>query len=160
MWTDAYIRQRLKEVAQRRNAVFVNLARNRPLSTDYEEVGVVGEWAFAEFCGLMPNTKGGRDGGKDFEVPVVFTVDVKTSKKADVLLVEAGKVKADIYVLAHYTAADEEEPAHLVGWAFATQVKAVAPVDTGRGVVNHAIPAVQLRPMAELERMMGKMRRG
>lgn len=155
---DAYIRQQLREVAKRRNAVFVHLARNRPLSSDYEEVGVVGEWAFAEFCGLMPNTRGGKDGGKDFEIPVVFTVDVKTSKRGDVLLVEAGKVKADIYVLAHY--AEGGDGCSLVGWAFATQVKAIPAVDTGRGIVNHALPAVQLRPMAELDRMMGRMRRG
>lgn len=152
-----YIATQLRELAQRRNARFNHLPRNRPLSSNYEELGVMGEWAFAEFCGLMPNTRGGGDGGKDFELPVVFTVDVKTSRKGDVLLVEAGKVKADIYVLAHCN--DDTAP-RLVGWAFATQLKAIPAIDTGRGVINHALPASQLRPMEELERMMGRMKRG
>jgi hypothetical protein len=156
-----YHATQLKSLAQRRNAKFAHLARNRPLSNNYEEVGVVGEWEFGRLCGQMPkepSTRGG-DGGWDFEVPVVFTVDVKTSRKGDVLLVEQGKLKADIYVLAHY-AGDGDGETILAGWAFATQLKSVPPVDTGRGVVNHALPVAQLRPMAELERMMGKIRRG
>lgn len=156
-----YIATQLREVAKRRNAKFAHLARNRPLSSNYEDVGVMGEWAFAEFCGLMPNTRGGADGGKDFEVPVVFTVDVKTSRKGDYLLVEAGKVKADIYVLVHYMGeAAGDSGSRLVGWAFATQIKALEPRDTGRGVHNHALPSEQLRPMAELEKMMGRIKRG
>jgi len=167
----SYIAQQLKEVAKRRNAVFVHLARNRPLSSDYEEVGVMGEWAFAEFCGLMPNTKGGKDGGKDFEVPVVFTVDVKTSKRGDVLLVEVGKVKADIYVLAtvvpdplvmddNKMAAVLRQKAVLVGWAWSTQVKVKEPKVSKFGIINHEVPRDELRPMGELERMMGRMKRG
>lgn len=160
-----YIRNQLREIAKRRNAKFVHLARNRPLSSNYEEVGVVGEWAFAEFCGLMPNTQGGKDGGKDFEVPVVFTVDVKTSKKGDALLVEAGKVKADIYVLAKYDEGtdDSQAPAGtatLLGWTFATYLKGREPYDTGRGVVNYRVNVEELRPMGELEKMMGRMKRG
>ncbi len=165
-----YIRGQLKQVSLARNAVFAGLARNRPLSNNYEGVGLEGEFEFGRFCGLMPRMKPGRggDGGYDFELPVVFTVDVKTSRKADVLLVESGKVKADIYVLAKY---DDEETickddgelvgtaASLLGWCWSTHVKSKPPVDTGRGIVNHAIPVEELRPMEELQKMMGKVKR-
>lgn len=166
---DTYTRHQLARVSRRRNAIFVNRARNRPLSKGYEELGVVGEWAFAEMCGLMPRTQPGKggDGGYDFQLPVVFTVDVKTARKADKLLVEEGKIKADIYVLARYVESETVEldaravyvsgEAELVGWCWATQVKAVEPRDTGRGIVNHCVPRESLRPMAELKRMMGKV---
>jgi hypothetical protein len=130
------------------------------LGKDYEDVGLMGEWAFACFCGVMMKLEPGGDGGVDFELPVVFTVDVKTSRRGDNLLVEAGKVKADIYVLAHYTETDGEGTAALVGWTSQAMVKSYEPYDTGRGVVNHCIPAEKLRPMSELERMMGKVKRG
>lgn len=140
------------------------------MSDNYEDVGLAGEWEFGAFSGLFPKTKVGGDGGIDFELPVVFTVDVKTSKKGDYLLIEEGKVKADIYVLAHYneTATQEGDSdsyitsakTSLLGWAFATHVKSVAARDTGRGIINHAIPVKELRPMDELAKMMGRFKRG
>lgn len=163
-----WLQDELRKIARRRNRVFVHLKRNRPLGKNYEDVGVRGEWEFACFSGIMPKLQAGGDGGVDFELPVIFTVDVKTSRKGDALLVEAGKVKADIYVLAHFTekvedADGEARPigeANLLGWTFATHVKSVEPRDTGRGVVNHRIPVEKLRPMGELEKMMGKVKRG
>lgn len=165
-----FLSDRLKEVSEARNKVFAHLKRNRPLGKDYEDVGLAGEWEFGRFSGLFPKTKPGGDGGVDFELPVVFTVDVKTSRKGDYLLVEEGKVKADIYVLAKYqdegggVALEPEEvwnsgKATLVGWCFALQLKAYQPRDTGRGVINHAVPADALRPMDELKKMMGKVKR-
>jgi len=165
-----YITRKLKEVSAARNRVFAGLKRNRPLSDNYEDIGLAGEWEFGRWCGIFPNTKPGKDGGYDFELPVVFTVDVKTSRKGDYLLVEEGKVKADIYVLVHYQEKETVDidarevwytgAGELVGWTFATAIKAKSPRDTGRGVVNHAVPANELRPMVELERMMGKVKRG
>jgi hypothetical protein len=159
---DSFVRARLKDLARRRNAIFVGLKRNRPLGKDYEEVGLLGEWEFACFCGQMPKLMVGGDGGWDFEVPVVFTVDVKTARRADRLLVEAGKVKADIYVLAHFqgeAGEGEASPVQLVGWTSAHVVKSYEPYDTGRGIVNHCVPKDKLRPMDELRVMMGKISR-
>lgn len=165
-----FLDAKLREVSQARNAVFAHMKRNRPLGKDYENVGLCGEWEFGKFCGMMPNTRPGPDGGIDFELPVVFTVDVKTSRKGDKLLVEAGKVKADIYVLAHYTEEEQVDleartvwevgSAKLVGWAFATQLKAREPYNTGRGIINYCMQADELRPMSELARMMGRVKRG
>lgn len=161
-----WLQEELCALARRRNRIFAGKKRNRPLGKNYEEVGLRGEWEFACFSGIMPKLMVGGDGGVDFEIPVVFTVDVKTSRKGDALLVEAGKVKADIYVLAHYVEADEasgEErtlgDAHLLGWTFAANVKSVEPCDTGRGVINHRIPVEKLRSMDDLAKMMGKIRR-
>lgn len=125
------------------------------MSKNYEEVGLLGEWEFAKFCGLMPRTEPGGDGGYDFELPVVFTVDVKTARRSDRLLVEAGKVKADIYVLAWYMDDEDGGECALIGWTSAAVVKAQEPRDSGRGIINHVVEADKLRPMAELERMMG-----
>jgi hypothetical protein len=129
------------------------------LGKDYEDVGLLGEWEFGCFSGYMPKLKVGGDGGIDFEIPVVFSVDVKTARNPARLLVEAGKVKADIYVLAHYEESEGEGHARLVGWTSAQVVKSYEPVDTGRGVINHAVPADRLRPMDELSSMMGKVRK-
>lgn len=159
-----FLEYKLREVSNARNAVFVNLARNRPLGKDYEQVGLVGEWEFGRFCGQMPRTRPGGDGGVDFRIPCTFTVDVKTSRKGYYLLVEEGKVKADIYVLAHYKATEdvdvenrtiwESGGAELVGWCWGHELAAVPPKDTGMGVVNHALTKKQLRPMDELKAMM------
>lgn len=157
--TPPYIRKQLSLLAKARNGVFANMKRNRPLSKNYEEVGVMGEWEFAKFCGLMPKMTVGGDGGVDFELPVVFTVDVKTSRSADRLLVEAGKVKADIYVLAWYMDGEEEGEVTLIGWTSAAAVKANEPRDSGRGIINHVVEASALRPMDELRVMMGRVRR-
>lgn len=164
------LRVKLSELATRRNRVFAGLQRNRPLSKGYEEIGLLGEWEFATFCGVMPKLKAGGDGGIDFELPVVFTVDVKTARKGDRLLVEEGKVKADIYVLAHYDEGRRGdvdtgdnwtlEETRLVGWTSAAVIKSIEACDSGRGIINHVVPAERLRPMEELAAMMGKMRRG
>lgn len=153
--TQTLLSKLLTDLATKRNAVFAHLERNRPLSDNYEEIGLLGEWEFGKLCGLMPKTVVGGDGGVDFELPVVLTVDVKTARNPKCLLVEAGKVKADIYVLAHYG----EDGVRLVGWTSAQVVRSKEPIDTGRGVINHLVLASDLRPMAELERMMGKVRR-
>ena len=166
-----YIRNDLREIAKRRNAKFVHLARNRPLSKDYEDIGLIGEWEFGKQVGIMPRlepSKRGGDGGWDFQLPLMFTVDVKTSRKGDLLLVEAGKIKADIYVLVKY---EEEEcvdveartitylpKAEVVGWCWAANVRAAEPKDTGRGVVNHAVLAQSLRPLSELLAMVATLR--
>jgi hypothetical protein len=153
------IRQQLKRLSKKRNRCFAHLPRNRPWGKDYEDVGLLGEWEFGCFSGQMPKLKVGGDGGVDFEIPVVYTVDVKTARNPARLLVEAGKVKADIYVLAHFTEVEDEAQATLLGWTSAHVVKSYEPVDTGRGVINHAVPADKLRPMDELRAMMGKVRK-
>lgn len=157
----------VKEVAKAKNAHFVNRPSNRPLSKDYEEVGMWGEWEFGKWCGLMPRLTPGGDGGVDFVLPVYLTVDVKASKRGDALLVEQGKVRADIYVLAKYEekkewTSDKEYSmaphTTLLGWATAQELLAISPVMSQRGIVNHSVPVEKLRTMESLKKLLSKPR--
>lgn len=121
------------------------IASTRELSEGYEEVGVLGELAFAKIAGLEidSNSYKGGDNGVDFVVPL--TIDVKTARKPFNLIVEEGKVKSLVYIL--YGMAEEPYP---VGWEWGVNVKNAPTKDFGYGVVNHYIPAQQLRPINEL----------
>jgi hypothetical protein len=169
----------VREVAAKRNAHFVNKATNRPLGRNYEETGMWGEWEFGKWCGLMPRLEAGGDGGYDFLLPVRLRVDVKASRRGDALLVEAGKVKADVYVLAKVEEDEKWQTEQqgqgesmtsisavstattlgstvvtLLGWTWGADLLAIPPRDTGKGVVNHRVLARDLRPMEELKKML------
>ena len=142
-----------------------NLHKDKPEdaighSVEQRRIGVAGEFAFGEWCGIYPDTSDKRhgDGGKDFTLPLLFTVDVKTSPRPDNLLVEQGMIRADIYVLAEYDNASGK--AALLGWTWAGNVR-LAPVEKSKyGKLNHTIPRGNLRDMAELASMMGQWQRG
>jgi hypothetical protein len=125
----------------------------RPLSDNYHLVGMVGEWEFGKLCGKMPDfaVKDFGDGGCDFVVSLRFTVDVKTTR-GNRLLLEKGKPLADIYVLAKYD--DETSTAKILGWEWGKILQAQPPFDTGRGIINHCLEAVKLRPIDELINIM------
>lgn len=137
-------------IAARREEIHADHATSRPLSDGYERVGLAGEFAFGEFCGIFPDLaeRPGGDSGVDFMLPLIFTVDVKTARKAYYLLHEQEKGFADIYVLAEYD--DETGRAVLVGWAWGAQLERAPIKDFGYGVMNHYIPRGELRPMSEL----------
>ena len=145
----------IKTIANGRHELHQDHDSSRPLSEGYENVGMFGEFAFGEMCGMMPDIsdKPKGDGGVDFEVPLRFTVDVKTARKAYNLIHEKGKPFADIYVLAKFD--DETQRATLLGWEWGSKLKKAPTKDFGHGIVNHYIPKDDLRPMADLaERIM------
>lgn len=140
----------LRATAEARTSLHQGKASQRQLSEEYELIGLAGEDALAEFCGgevdITPRPNG--DGGTDCHIALFFTVDVKTSRRGIDLLVEAGKVRADIYVAAKY----ENGRARLLGWEWGKVVAQVPPYDVcGRGVISHCIPLSKLRPMSELK---------
>ena len=138
--------------AERRALLHVDSPGRRPLSENYELVGLAGEAEFATAYGLPLNLrrKPGGDGGVDFIIPLAFTVDVKCFRNPENLIQEEGKVVADIYVLAEYS--DDDRRAVLLGWEYGANL-ARAPVrDFGRGIVNHHIHRDKLRRMGELGR--------
>ncbi len=142
----------LRAVAEARHNLHNGKASSRPLTSDYQLVGIAGEQALAEFCGgeVDVTSRPGGDGGIDCHIALWFSVDVKTSKKGLGLLVEAGKVRADIYVLAHYHEASET--ATLLGWEWGKVIKQIPPKDWGgHGIISHSIPRNELRPMDELK---------
>lgn len=128
---------------------------HRPLGPDHDGVGLAGERAFAERYGYLPDGNAWRqgDGVADFRT-LHGTVDVKTYRKPGHLLVETGKERADIYVLARYS--DATAQATLLGWAVKIEVEAAPVSDVGgMGVQSHAIPADDLHPLAQLDAMFG-----
>jgi hypothetical protein len=138
--------------AERRVALHANHVSNRPLSDDYEFVGLAGEAEFA--CvfkqPLDLNAKPSGDGNIDFIVPLAFSVDVKTARKAIHLIHEHGKPVADIYVLAEYS--DDTRRAKLTGWEYGAKLAAAPIKDFGHGVLNHYIHRDSLRSIADLLR--------
>lgn len=139
----------ISSAAARRSAIHATHASSRPLSDGYDEIGLLGEVAFGQFCGMCPDfsTRPDGDKGVDFVVPLLYTVDVKTARKANNLIHEAGKpMPADIYVLAEVVG----DGAELVGWAWKKSLQEAPTRDFGHGIVNHYIPRDQLRTIREL----------
>ena len=62
------------------------------------------------------------------------------------LLLEVGKPVADIYVLADYNDGDP----YLLGWEWGKNLSQAPTRDFGYGVINHYIPAEELRSLDEL----------
>ena len=124
---------------------------HRPLGPEHDAVGLAGEEAFAARYGYRVDHEYAQrgDGGADFAT-YAGSVDVKTYRKPVHLLVEQGKVRADLYVLAAYREADGG--ADLLGWAARAEVAAAPVSDVGGfGVMSHALPALSLRPVATLD---------
>jgi hypothetical protein len=127
------------------------------LIQDQDPMGMMGEMYLALLLGhsvdLEQKIEG--DGGYDFVVPLKFTIDVKTTAKtprSNNLLVEQGKVKADIYVAAMH----ENGMVDLIGWAMKSEVLNAPTKDFGRGLTNHYIDLAKLRPMEELYKRVSK----
>jgi len=146
--------------ATARAALHAGHGSSRPLSGGYERVGMAGEFAFGRFCGQMPDLseRPSGDKGVDFVVPLLYTVDVKTARKANNLIHEASKpLLADIYVLAEYN--DDDEEATLVGWAWGSQLSAAPKKDFGHGIENRYIARANLRSMGHLGERIWKPQR-
>lgn len=137
----------LANLAEKRASLHANRDPSMaPIIDGYDEIGLHGEVAFGEFCGLCPNfiDRSNGDNGIDFTIPLKFTVDVKTSQHAGSLLVDSRKpVAADIYVLAHMV----DGKATLVGWEWGRNVANAEIVDFGHGIPSRRIARERLRPM-------------
>jgi hypothetical protein len=126
-------------------------ASSRKLSEDYDALGIFGECKFAFEFGLQvdKHLRLGGDNGIDFHTRA-GTVDVKTARKPFNLLVEQTKVAsaADILVLCQFLGFTVEPV--LLGWAYREEV-ADSPVrDFGYGILNHYVPAAELRDIETL----------
>jgi hypothetical protein len=141
----------LVELARQRHELHKHHASSRPLSLDYELVGLAGEQAFADAFGLQVDTsiRPAGDGNVDFRLFGLVTVDVKTARKAGNLIAEVGTDPwADIYVLARYD--DLTQTARLLGWEHGDVLRRAPSRDFGYGIINHYIPRYQLKPIARL----------
>ena len=140
----------IKSVARRRHEIHKNHASSRPLSKDYELVGLAGEVAFGKLIGLEPDLAERPEGdeGVDFVLKNGKTVDVKTARKAYNLIHEIGKPFADIYVLAQYD--DPTESATLIGWEYGSKLAKAPTKDFGYGITNYYIGRKKLKDMTLL----------
>ncbi len=146
----------LSQAAINRHELHENHSSSRPLSDNYEGGGIDGEVAFSMFSGIACDLseRPGGDKGIDFVVPLLFTVDVKTARKAYHLIHETGKSFADIYVLAEYNG--EGKPATLLGWEYGSKLSKAPTKDFGYGIINHYIHKSKLRPMTELKKRVAR----
>lgn len=136
-----------------RHALHEGQTSHRPLSKDYDMVGIAGEQAFAEFMGVEWDTELRPQGTNNINFTISGkTVNVATARHPKYLLVEVGKAKADLYVLAMYR---EGRPAHLMGWATKADVLAAPKKDIGgHGIVSHYIAFQDLEPMDTLRDLL------
>ena len=144
----------LENVASVRMRIHSKHATSRPLSSDYEFIGLIGEYQFMVFSGLTMDisTRPDGDNGCDFRSRV-GTIDVKTARKAFNLLRESGKKHSKILVLASYS--DSTKRASLLGWEYDEKMLLCPKKDFGYGILNYYKPAKLLRPMHELYAIAG-----
>lgn len=142
--------EKLKDEAQARHDLHKDQASHRPLSKGYEYVGLRGEDEFAERLGtsLDWTRRPGGDKGVDFVIADI-TIDVKTARKAYNLIVEKGKVWADIYVLAGYS--DEDDSVFFWGWELGhNMLRRPLKRFHEDGPLNHYLPRTGLKSMGDL----------
>lgn len=140
----------LKIEADARHILHLGQPSSRPLSVNYELVGLSGEEAFANRYKLQVDMVRRPYGNKGINFQTkIGSIDVLTARKAFNLIVEEGKVRADIYVLAKYNDASKE--ATLLGWANKKEVLAAPQRDFGYGIINHFIPVAKLHSMNLLD---------
>ena len=140
----------IRKLAERREKLHEEHASSRPLSRDYEYIGLKGEELLAAILGtdIDEEDRPAGDNGVDARKSG-YTYDIKTARKPYNLLVEQGKCNADIYILARYD--DTTDSATPIGWELGLIIKDTIPRDVGGyGIISHAIPADELRPMDTL----------
>ena len=129
---------------------------HRPLNAIDFNTGLQGEFAFGQMFNVFPDMslKKNGDGGFDFVIPLLFKIDVKTSKWRNGALdmkveVKNGKpLRADIYVFAIIS--EDGSKCECVGWQWKAYVEKKPLTDLGTGVINHLVPQAELKPMSEL----------
>jgi hypothetical protein len=124
--------------------------KHRAIVGNCDDIGLLGEVAFGDFSGVCPDFSFDRhegDGGVDFVIPLLYTVDVKTAEAGRNLIHRQDKpVAADIYVLAD----NHGDHATLVGWVWKSQFERAEVRDLGHGIPSRFISRDKLRPMSEL----------
>ena len=141
-------------VAQRRHALHKNHSSSRPLSKNYEFIGLVGEAAMAHKYDLFLDLED-RPGGDeriDFYTNL-GTLDVKTALKPFNILREAKKDHADILILAGWHS--EKRCVDFYGWEREKAIvdRCPVPKDFGYGIKNHFMHRSRLNRMEYFDRV-------
>ena len=149
----------IKKIADNRHDLHQNHSSSRPLSLDYELVGMAGEYAFGEVTALPVDWRilPEGDGGVDFTVGKA-AIDVKTARKPSNLIVEQGlkNLSANIFVLAGWN--DLSNTVKLIGWETKRAILSAPVKDFGYGIHNHFIPASELKDIRLLVQKIDQWR--
>lgn len=149
----SFQRSALIDEANARHVVHKRQSSSRPLSEDYELVGLAGEVQFELDFGVPRNAAilPGGDGRVDFTYNG-HTFDPKVARKAFNLLREINKPHADILILGQYHDYGDEISVTWVGWDYDSEMLKcpVRPFMRG-GPMNHFKPASELRSIEELK---------
>ena len=150
----------IREVAKRREALHANHATSRPLSQDYEFIGLMGQWEFAKEFGLEIDLsdKPGGDGRINF-ITDIGTISVSTARKPYNLLREAGKECARYHVLAKYKEkriawTEYQYTVQLLGWESDEEMLKCPVRSFGHNIQNHYKHVRYLRPMIEMRYLL------
>jgi hypothetical protein len=144
-------REDLINEANARHSIHQNQESSRPLSRDYELVGLIGEIQGEVDFGLKRNANllVGGDGRFDFVLPNRKTGDWKVARKAYNLLMESETAHADILVAGLWHENSEFCWVEWMGWEYGESLAEIWPTDFGYGVINHYRAVDNLRPMSE-----------
>jgi hypothetical protein len=137
--------------ANARHEVHEGQASSRPLSTDYELLGLAGEVQGEADFGLTRDSRilAEGDGRIDFFFPDGKSGDWKVARKAYNLLMEEKKPHADILIAGLWCENGEFCWVEWMGWEYRDELLKVRPKDFGYGVINHYRAVDNLRPMSE-----------
>jgi len=131
------------------------LAKHMPIIEKCDELGLWGEQAFSQFCGLSSRLwdRPNGDGGVDFIIPYRVSVDVKTvdSDRKNLIHPAHRDVLADLYVLCERL--DGRFPT-LVGYSTRKELLESPVIDLGRGEPVRRILRSELKPMSEMEKRL------
>jgi len=116
------------------------------------KIGLAGEFAFGQFCGLYPNMdKSKSDNGTDFELPLTLKTDVKTSLKyPPFLLLKTNAKVPDILVQVWYNNGNPK----ILGWEWGSVIVTKPIKDFGCGVPSYYVSCDELKPMQQMEKRL------
>ena len=141
----------LRDIADTRARIHATDKSSRPMSDNYELVGLLGQREFSIRSGLPMDVsiRHEGDGGLNFRTRTGTTIHVSTARSPVHLLCEADKPAADIHVLAKVN--DTLTGATLLGWEY-DRIMRMCPkrkmISTGPW--NHVMLARDLRPVDDL----------
>lgn len=139
----------IHKLADSRMSLHSNHKSSRPLSVDYEFIGLLGEWEFSKITKLPMDTslRPSGDRGIDFKIGIL-TIDIKTARLAYNLLRERNKPHANVLVLARYI--EKDSNIVFLGWEFDHVMLQQPYKDFGYGIINHYKAVELLKPMDKL----------
>jgi len=136
--------------AKKRESLHKFHISSRPLSDNYEYIGMLGECAVSLLLGLEVDweLRASGDKGKDF-IYKGYILDVKTARKPYNIIREINKPHGDILILAGIN--EKLDTVDLMGWEFDEIIQKAPYKDFGYGIINHYIPVDKLQEINKLK---------